>query len=114
MIPHPAPLLPLAACLAAGTLGTSTPERATRPAPATHRNHRPPLPPAPAAPQPPFEVENLGRGAQPGLQQRLRRQQRDMVAGGAIDFSDLPPISLSLTLACNLSEKHKKRDTLSH
>jgi hypothetical protein len=44
----------------------------------------------------------------------LRREQRDVVAGGAIDFSDLPPISLSLTLACNLSEKHKKRDTLSH
>jgi hypothetical protein len=38
-----------------------------------------------------------------------------MMAGGAIGFSDfLPPISLSLTLACNLSEKHKKRDTLTH
>jgi hypothetical protein len=38
-----------------------------------------------------------------------------MLARGAIDFSDfLPPISLSLTLACNLSEKHKKRDTLPH
>jgi hypothetical protein len=35
------------------------------------------------------------------------------MAGGAIDFSDLPSISLSLTLACNLSEKHKK-DTPSH
>jgi hypothetical protein len=37
-----------------------------------------------------------------------------MVASGAMDFSDLPPISLSSTLACNLSEKDKKRDTLSH
>ena len=71
-------------------------------------------PPATAAPEPPFQVENLGRGAQPEPQQRLRRQQRDMVTGGAIDFSDLPPISLSPTLACNLSEKHKKRDTLPH
>jgi hypothetical protein len=39
----------------------------------------------------------------------------DMMAGGAIDFSDfLPPISLSPILAYNLSEKDKKRDTLSH
>jgi hypothetical protein len=38
-----------------------------------------------------------------------------MMAGGAIDFSDfLPPISLSLIPAYNLSEKDKKRDTLSH
>jgi hypothetical protein len=38
-----------------------------------------------------------------------------MAGGGAIDFSDfLPPISLSLILAYNLSEKDKKRDTLSH
>jgi hypothetical protein len=37
-----------------------------------------------------------------------------MAGGGAIDFSDfLPPISLSLILAYNLSEKDK-RDTLSH
>jgi hypothetical protein len=37
-----------------------------------------------------------------------------VIAGGAIDFNDLPSISLSLTLACNLSEKHEKRDTLPH
>jgi hypothetical protein len=47
-------------------------------------------------------------------QQRPRRQHRDMVVSGTIDFSDLPPISLSPTLACNLSEKHKKRDKLPH
>ena len=34
MIPHPVPLLPpKAACLAAGTLGTSTPERGHPPCP---------------------------------------------------------------------------------
>ena len=54
-----------------------------------HRNHRPPLLPAPSAPEPPFEVENLGRGAQSGPEQRLRRQQRDMVAGGAIDLDEV-------------------------
>ena len=40
-------------------------DRPPRSSPPLHRNHRPPLPPAPAAPQPSFEVENLGRGAQP-------------------------------------------------
>jgi hypothetical protein len=44
---------------------------------------------APTAPEPPFEVENLGRGAQPDPQQRLRRDQRDVVAGGAIDFDEV-------------------------
>ena len=47
------------------------------------RDNRPPLPPAPAAPQPSFEVEYLGRWAQSGPQERLRRQRCDMVAGGA-------------------------------
>jgi hypothetical protein len=70
--------------------------------------------PATATTEPSFEVENLRREPEPLPQQRLRGQQRDMVAGDAIDFSDLPPISLSPTLACNLSEKHKKRDTLPH
>src|ERR1700730_14547956 len=45
-----------------------------------------PLPAAPAAPEPPFEVENLGCGAQPGSEQRLRRQQRAWWQGGAIDL----------------------------
>src|SRR5271166_5772923 len=53
----------------------------TRPAPATDRNDRSPFPSAPAASEPPFEVENLGRGGQSGPQQRLRRQQRDVMAG---------------------------------
>src|ERR1700674_380631 len=57
--------------------------------PPFHRNHRPPLPPAPAAPEPPFEIEYLGRGAQSAPQQGLRRQQRDMLAGGAIDLDEI-------------------------
>jgi len=45
----------------------------------TETTARPFLPPPPAT-EPSFEVENLGRRAQPDPQQRLRRQQRD-VAG---------------------------------
>jgi hypothetical protein len=59
------------------------------PPPPLHGNHRSPLPPAPAAPEPPFEVENLCRGAQPDPQQSLRRQQRDVMAGGAIDLDEV-------------------------
>ena len=55
------------------------------------RNHRPPLPPAPAAPKAPFEVEQLRRGFQPHPQQRLRRQQCDMMAGGAIGLDQVAP-----------------------
>jgi len=39
--------------------------------------------PHPAASEPPFEVEYFGRGAQPGPQQRSRRQERDVVAGAS-------------------------------
>jgi hypothetical protein len=45
--------------------------------PPLHRNHRSLLPPTPSAPEPPFEVENLGGGAQSDLERRLGRQQRD-------------------------------------
>jgi hypothetical protein len=55
------------------------------PPPPLHRDHRPPLPPATATPEPPFEVENLGRKSAPDRQQRLRRQQRDMVAGTSVE-----------------------------
>jgi hypothetical protein len=53
------------------------------------RDDRPPLPPAPAAPEPPFEVEYLGRGAQPGPEERLPRQQRDVMAGGAVHLVEV-------------------------
>jgi hypothetical protein len=90
--PNPAPLLP-------GTLGRSPKTRVvlagTVPLPLAalppplHRNHRPPLPSALAAPEPPVEVENLCRGAQSGPEQRLRRQQRDTMAGGAVDLDEV-------------------------
>jgi hypothetical protein len=35
--------------------------------PSSEETTAPPLPPAPAAPEPPFEVENLGRRAQPDV-----------------------------------------------
>jgi hypothetical protein len=44
---------------------------------------------APAASEPPFEVENFRRGAQPAPQQGLRRQQRDVMTGGAIDLHEV-------------------------
>ena len=55
------------------------------------RNHRPALRPAPAAPEAGFEVENLDHGAQPGPDEGLRRQQRDVVAGSAIDLDRVAP-----------------------
>jgi hypothetical protein len=48
-----------------------------------------PLLAGPAAPEQPFEVENLCRGAQSDPHQSLRRQQRDMVAGSAIDLHEV-------------------------
>jgi len=115
MIPHPVPLLPPRPRVWPRAPWGPPPPRGSRALPPPfHRNNRAPLPPAPATPEPPFQVENLCGGAQPGPEESLRRQQRDVMTGGAIDFSDLPSISLSLPLACNLSEKHKKRDTLPH
>jgi hypothetical protein len=61
----------------------------TRPAPPPDRNNRPPLPAATPTPQPPFEIEDLRAGAQSYPQQSLRRQQRDMVTGGAIDLDEV-------------------------
>ena len=91
MSPNPAPLLPPEwwshppgapnAALARGAL--------TPPLPPLHRNHRPPLSPTPAASEPPFEIQNLGRVAQPSSQQSLRRQQRDVVARGALPFDEI-------------------------
>src|ERR1700722_10839275 len=54
--------------------------------PPLDRNDRSPLRSASAAPKPALEVENLGLGVQTGPEQRVRRQQRDVVAGGAIDL----------------------------
>jgi hypothetical protein len=55
----------------------------------------------------------LDAGAQPGSEQRLRRQQRDMMAGSAIDLQRPSTHQPFPNPACNLSEKHKK-DTLPH
>jgi hypothetical protein len=57
--------------------------------PPLHRNYRPPLPSAAPTPEPRFEIENLGRRAQADPQQSLRRQERDMVTGGAIDLDEV-------------------------
>jgi len=58
--------------------------------PPPDRDDRPPFPPAAAAPEPHVEVENLCRGAEPDPQQRLWRQQRDLVADCAIDLDEVP------------------------
>jgi hypothetical protein len=83
MIPHPASLLSRPRGRASGhdlvgTAGTGARKRGF-----THPP-RPPLPPASPPPEPPFEVENLGCGAQPGPEESLRRQQRDVMTGGAV------------------------------
>jgi hypothetical protein len=44
---------------------------------------------APATPNAPFEIENLGVGAEPEPQQKLRRQPRDVVAGRTIDLDEI-------------------------
>ena len=49
--------------------------------PPLDRNDVSPLPPAPAASEPLFEVEDLHPRAEPGPQQGLRRQRRDVVGG---------------------------------
>jgi hypothetical protein len=57
--------------------------------PSIFRNYGSPLLPAPAAPEPSFEVDTLAAGLGPTLGSAVRRQQRDVVAGGAIDFDEL-------------------------
>jgi hypothetical protein len=41
------------------------------------------------APDPLLEIEHLGLRAEPKPQQKLRRQQRDVIAGGAIDLDEV-------------------------
>ena len=45
------------------------------------------------APDPLFEVEHLGLGAESEPQQKLWREQRHMMAGGAIDLDEIAPSS---------------------
>src|SRR5271163_1723992 len=72
-----------------GAAGPAEVSLLTRPCPAPpNRNDRPPLPCAPGTGAV-LEFENLGRGAQSAPQQSLRRQQRDVVAGGAIDLDQV-------------------------
>jgi hypothetical protein len=58
-------------------------------APPLDRNDGPSPRSASAAPDALFEVEHLGPGAQTVPEQKLRRQQRDMMAGGAIDLDEI-------------------------
>jgi hypothetical protein len=60
----------------------SVSETITHSAPPLDQNDRPTPASASAAPEPPFEDQHLRRGAEPEPQQGLRRQQRDLVAGG--------------------------------
>src|ERR1700731_32115 len=57
--------------------------------PPLHRTHRLPPFPATATPEPPFEIQELGRGPQTGSEKRLRREQRDVLAGSAIDLHEV-------------------------
>jgi hypothetical protein len=59
---------------------------AKRPAPAIDRDDSSPPSPASAAPEPPFEVEHLRGRPQPGSKQGFRREQRDVMAGRAINL----------------------------
>jgi len=52
--------------------------------PALHPRHR----------SRPFEVENLGRGSQSGPEQRLRRQQRNMMASDAVHLDEIAPAEI--------------------
>jgi hypothetical protein len=77
----------------AGTIGrldglTGAAEEAGSPAPPRHlieTTARPSLPASPT-PDPLFEVEHLGLRAEPEAQKELRREQRDVTAGGTIDL----------------------------
>jgi hypothetical protein len=62
--------------------------------PPINRDHSPPLPAASTTSEPPFEVEDLRSGAQAGSQQSLRRQQRDVVAGRAIDLDEVAHLKI--------------------
>jgi hypothetical protein len=63
--------------------------RLTRSAAPTDRNDGQPLRSAPAASYAPFEVQHLCLRAEPEPQQKVRRQQRDVIAGGAIDLDEI-------------------------
>jgi hypothetical protein len=52
-------------------------------------NDSPPRRSASAAPNPRFEIEDFGLPAEPERQQEVRRQQRDVMAGGTIDLHDI-------------------------
>jgi hypothetical protein len=68
--------------------------RLTRPDAALDRDHRPPSLSEPPAPDPLFEVEHLGLRAAPEAQKELRREQRDVTAGGAIDLDEIAPAKI--------------------
>jgi hypothetical protein len=57
--------------------------------PPLDRNHGSPSLSTPTAPDPVLEVEHLGLGAKPEPQQKLRREQRDVVASRAIDLDEV-------------------------
>jgi hypothetical protein len=53
------------------------------------RNYGSSLRSASAAPDAVLEIENLDLGADPEPQQKFRRQQRDVMAGGTIDLDEI-------------------------
>jgi len=70
-------------------------------APPSDRNDGPPPRSATAAPNPPFQVEHLGRRAEPEPEQELGREQRDVMAGSPIDLDEIaPPAAHMRALLC--------------
>jgi hypothetical protein len=53
--------------------------------------------PAAAAPKPPLEVKHLGPRVEPEPQQKVRREHRDMMAGGAIDLDEIATSEILVT-----------------
>src|SRR5215472_15424744 len=85
MIPPPgaAPSAEMRSLLETRAGGCEPPSGATAPGPATRPNPRSPLPSAATAPQPFLEIEHPRARVRPQPLQGLRRQQRNVVAGGA-------------------------------
>src|SRR5215472_19173977 len=69
----------------------STPSEATPPGPAARPNPWLALLSAAAPPQPFLEVEHPRAGVQPQPLQGLRRQQREVMAGGAVRLDKITP-----------------------
>jgi hypothetical protein len=76
--------------LPAFTLGAGRKARSPAPPP-LDRDHSPPFRSTPAAPDALLQVEHLGLRAEPEAQQKLRREQRDVMASDTIDLDEIAP-----------------------